>query len=306
MRGEEKGGIVVIMADIADMGFYDIPEKAIESFEKWSNLRVALHDLERRLIPFLPPERFNHKNPFCDLMKVKGFEPACYRFEVDQLRPYLRVNPEGGSKVCHAGILEWSVPIMEAGTLSVVIFAGLRRLGQGDSVEVTDSEPSDAFKLWPVAVPKPKRVTPQQSRLYLEGLRQLAARLRFWMEERARRKEPLNATASGTRREHRKAIIQRFIAERFRDPITLADLSRELHLSRSRTAHLVADVCGRTFGEQLKEIRLRHAAGVIRQTDCSIVEAALDSGFGDVSNFHKSFRRHFGLTPHQYRRRSRI
>lgn len=305
LRRRRKGGIVKIMANSATLGFYDIPAEAIETFEKWSGLRVALHDLGRTLLPFLPPDRFLHRNPFCDLMKATGYESACYRFEVDRLRPYLQANAEGCSKVCHAGILEWSVPILDAGRLAVVLFAGLRRCRPGDAVGLTDPESSEAFKLWPAGIRKPARVTPEQSRHYLEGLRHLAARLRLWMEERKRLTREGSAAGRAKRMDTRAHTVQRFIAERFRDPVALADLAGALHLSRSRTAHLVAEVCGRRFGEQLREMRLRHAAGMIRQSDCTIAEAALDSGFGDVSNFHKAFRRHFGLTPLQYRRRGR-
>lgn len=306
MRGEVKDAIVKFMANIANMGFYDIPNKAICAFEKWSGLQIAVHDLGRDLIPFLDSERFNHRNPFCDLMKVTGFNPACYRFEVDRLRPYLRVHPEGCAKVCHAGILEWSAPVMVDGRLSVVLFAGLRLRKRGIPVDLVDPEPTRAFELWPVGVAKPARVSAEQSQLYLEGLRQLAARLQCWIKDRARIGESIGLADAGTRREQRQRIVQRFIAERFLEPITLADLSEELHLSRSRTAHLVAEACGRTFGEQLKEIRLRHAAGLVRQTDCSIAEAAMDSGFGDVSNFHKAFKKQYGMTPLQYRKSSRI
>lgn len=266
---------------------------------------MALHDLGRDLIPFLPPERFQHRNPFCDLMKARGYEATCYRFEVDLLRPYLQANSEGCAKVCHAGILEWSVPILEAGRLTVVLFAGLRRGRAGDTVGLTDSEPSDAFRLWPAGTPKPALVSPEQSRLYHEGLCHLAARLKLWMDERRQLKKEMRCAERTQRAEPVALTIQRFIVERFRDPIALADLARTLHLSRSRTAHLVMEACGRRFGEQLREVRLRHAAGLLRQSDCSITEAALEAGFGDVSNFHKAFRRHFGITPLQYRRRVR-
>ena len=32
----------------------------------------------------------------------------------------------------------------------------------------------------------------------------------------------------------------------------------------------------------------------------------MDSGFSDLSNFHKSFRRQYGVTPLQYRKRGSI
>ena len=49
-------------------------------------------------------------------------------------------------------------------------------------------------------------------------------------------------------------------------------------------------------------MRLRTAAGLLRATSASIVEVCLDSGFQDLSHFHRLFRRRFGVTPLRYRR----
>jgi len=50
--------------------------------------------------------------------------------------------------------------------------------------------------------------------------------------------------------------------------------------------------------------RLKTAETLLRYSNLSVLEVATRSGFGDLSNFHSSFRRHFGLPPHQYRRRA--
>ncbi len=39
------------------------------------------------------------------------------------------------------------------------------------------------------------------------------------------------------------------------------------------------------------------------QDNARVIDVALDSGFGDLSNFNRSFRAEFGLAPHAYRRR---
>lgn len=290
------------MAKVATISFYEAPEAAIRAFEQWSGLRVAFHDIERTLIPFLPPGRYSHRNPFCDLLKKKGHEPACRRFELDVLRPWLLENPEGCAKVCHAGILEWSVPIRHDGRVSVVLFAGLRRRGRGVEADLTDDRPTRAFALWPDGVPKPEQVTPEQSRLFLEGLRQLAARLQLWMEEHERIEGGEIAVGKGGHASRYPVAIERFVVGHYRESVTLEDLARALHLSRSRTAHLAREVCGHTFAGLLRRYRLRHAAALLWQAQDSVTDVAMASGFGDVSNFHKAFRRRYGMTPLQYRK----
>ncbi|MCX7935877.1 MAG: helix-turn-helix transcriptional regulator, partial [Planctomycetota bacterium] len=135
---------------------------------------------------------------------------------------------------------------------------------------------------------------------FLEMLRQLAARLREW---RAAARGGENAGSESLSPELRRRLaIRRFIHERCRQPISLADLAEHLHLSASRTAHLVRELCGMSFCNLVQEERLRQAAGLLRCTELPILEVALRSGFNDLSHFHRLFRRRFQLSPKQYRR----
>lgn len=47
--------------------------------------------------------------------------------------------------------------------------------------------------------------------------------------------------------------------------------------------------------------RLREAAMRIALEPGRILDIALDSGFGDVSNFNRAFRSEFGMSPRAYR-----
>jgi AraC family transcriptional regulator len=47
--------------------------------------------------------------------------------------------------------------------------------------------------------------------------------------------------------------------------------------------------------------RLRDAAVRLVDEPAKIVDIALDSGFGDVSNFNRAFRTEFGVSPTRYR-----
>lgn len=286
------------MANIAK-GFFGIPETAICTFERWSGLQVGLHDLQRSLQLHIPTTRVNHRNLFCDLLKSEGYEPECKYFEADQLRPQLSSFPEGCIKRCHAGIVELSVPILIQERLAVVLFAGLCRAGDELETDFIDSHVSNAYQLWPENAPTPRSLDNDQAQLYLEGLRQLAARLKQWLLELAALDDDVQGPAA-TRRQ----VIHRFISRRFRERVVLDDLAKLLCLSRSRTAHLVREVCGQPFIQLITNVRVRHAGALLRQTDLPVSEVAMRSGFGDVSNFHKAFRRSFDISPLKYRQRN--
>ena len=60
-------------------------------------------------------------------------------------------------------------------------------------------------------------------------------------------------------------------------------------------------VTGITPHQWLLRARLRDAARRLATSRASITTIALDVGFEDLSNFIRSFRAEFGLSPRQYR-----
>jgi AraC family transcriptional regulator len=54
-------------------------------------------------------------------------------------------------------------------------------------------------------------------------------------------------------------------------------------------------------GEYMRRLRLEHARTALAALNRTIADIALDAGFYDQSHFTSAFRRHFGITPAQYR-----
>lgn len=52
----------------------------------------------------------------------------------------------------------------------------------------------------------------------------------------------------------------------------------------------------------VNRLRLRKAARLLSEPEAKVVAVAAELGFDSVSHFHHLFRRHFGLTPAEYRR----
>jgi len=60
---------------------------------------------------------------------------------------------------------------------------------------------------------------------------------------------------------------------------------------------------GKGFIDYIHEVRLRHAARLILETKMLVGDIAYQSGFNSLNFFNKIFRRHYGVTPLQYRNR---
>ena len=68
---------------------------------------------------------------------------------------------------------------------------------------------------------------------------------------------------------------------------------------------LFTDVLGVTPHQYLVRSRLRHAARRLADDDSPITEIAYDVGFGDLSNFVRTFHRAAGASPQKFRQASR-
>lgn len=81
----------------------------------------------------------------------------------------------------------------------------------------------------------------------------------------------------------------------------LTTLAREAKLSRYHFLRVFQQLTGLTPHQYILRARLRHAAARLTLHHSRVLDIALDSGFGDVSNFNHAFRAEFGLSPKKYR-----
>jgi AraC-like DNA-binding protein len=87
--------------------------------------------------------------------------------------------------------------------------------------------------------------------------------------------------------------------------IGLEDAAGEAGLSAFHFLRLFAGVLGVTPHQYLVRSRLRHAARRLADDGPSITAIAYDVGFGDLSNFVRTFHRAAGVSPLRFRQASR-
>lgn len=93
------------------------------------------------------------------------------------------------------------------------------------------------------------------------------------------------------------------IERRFAEPLDLHTLAAEVATSPFHFLRAFRQELGLTPHQYLLRTRLRQAAWQLAATDRSVTEIALAVGFGDLTNFIRTFRAHLGETPSAFRRR---
>ena len=92
-----------------------------------------------------------------------------------------------------------------------------------------------------------------------------------------------------------------YISDNFASNITLDDVARHVHLNPAYFSSIFKQSCGSSFKEYLNMVRIEESKRLLANTDYSVVDIAVATGFMDQSYFSKVFKKYTGLTPKQYR-----
>jgi AraC-like DNA-binding protein len=112
----------------------------------------------------------------------------------------------------------------------------------------------------------------------------------------------VSATAMDRRRAVETAL---WIDAHSHQPIDLEDAAKQADISAFHFLRLFSGVLGVTPHQYLVRSRLRHAARLLADDERAITDVAYDVGFGDLSNFVRTFHRAAGVSPRRFRQASR-
>ena len=97
-----------------------------------------------------------------------------------------------------------------------------------------------------------------------------------------------------------KKAIQ-YISQNFAGNLTLDDVAGHVHLNSAYFSTIFKQSTGSSFKEYLNMVRIEESKRLLANTNFSVIDIALATGFEDQSYFSKVFKKYTGLTPKQYR-----
>ncbi|WP_231890093.1 helix-turn-helix transcriptional regulator [Ralstonia solanacearum] len=85
---------------------------------------------------------------------------------------------------------------------------------------------------------------------------------------------------------------------------TLAELAQAVNLNERKLKEGFRTLYGNSVHAYLQEKRMQAAAQLLAQTELTITEVVLQTGYANPSHFSKLFRRYFGMSPREYARQN--
>lgn len=98
----------------------------------------------------------------------------------------------------------------------------------------------------------------------------------------------------------------RFIREHACNGITVSDLLKAVPLSRRMLEHRFQKLVRRTPHAEIIRIRIERACRLLRETNLTLSEIAIRTGFSNPDYFSVAFKKYMNLTPRSYRQGNRI
>jgi AraC-like DNA-binding protein len=96
--------------------------------------------------------------------------------------------------------------------------------------------------------------------------------------------------------------IVHYVHTHYQENITLTGLARQFYVSVPYLSELFKQQIGQNFVAFLHEVRIRHACSLLKSTDLSISDTAMEVGYSSFKTFSRVFREYKKMTPTEYRR----
>ncbi len=93
------------------------------------------------------------------------------------------------------------------------------------------------------------------------------------------------------------------IESNLKEPLSLEDVSRQLHLSKFHLHRLFRSLTGQPMMSYVRGRRLSSSITDLLETDLKIIDIAEEYHFEYEQSYQRAFKRRFGLAPTEFRRR---
>ena len=93
-----------------------------------------------------------------------------------------------------------------------------------------------------------------------------------------------------------------YIEDHYREPLSLSDLADEFGYHKDYLSKMFNACVGCGFNHYVNFLRARYAHKLLVQTNKTLDEVLIASGFQSMKTFRRAFSEHYGTTPYEFRK----
>lgn len=112
----------------------------------------------------------------------------------------------------------------------------------------------------------------------------------------------LPASPDSDRRVEMVKNVITYMEQHFSEKIYIHDLAHQINMNEQYFCRFFKKIIGRSPISYLNDLRIRQAARLLRETDHSVMNICLECGFNNLGNFMQIFKKHYNMTPLQFRK----
>jgi YesN/AraC family two-component response regulator len=94
-----------------------------------------------------------------------------------------------------------------------------------------------------------------------------------------------------------------YVLKNFKNDINLSEIANKTRFSEAAFCRYFKLRTQKTFVEFVNEIRIEYACKLLTENDLNILEICYESGFKNLSNFNRQFRKYINNNPKTYRKK---
>ena len=99
--------------------------------------------------------------------------------------------------------------------------------------------------------------------------------------------------------------IFKFVEQNYNKDCSLNNLTLKTGFSYSYLSRYFKKTVGISYNDYVNQYRISNACYLLNNSDCSILQCALESGFNSLRSFNRNFITHLNITPSEYKKNSK-
>lgn len=261
----------------------------MQDFYILTGIRIVIFDSTYQEILAWPQSRCD----FCRLMHEH--EASSKKCDESDYNSFERCRQKGALEIyhCHAGLVEATAPLIDNGIIiGYIMFGQISDLSSENETIAMLKSVIDKYKLQP-CLEHIFHITHKTSEQILAAAKILEA-CTFYV---------LLKNMITMQRRNFITNLNAFLIEHLSEDLSVERLMREFQISRNKLYESANEYLGQGIAEYIKNLRLKEARRLLKETDLAVYEIADKVGFNDYNYFCRIFKKEIGMPAKQYRKR---